>query len=134
MSDAPGEGGKAASRWHLDGRPDRAYTGEQARLLLGTRFDEGSCETWFESDQGRLLAVTTNGDRALVMLLAGPGDPGEHLVDPRGDGESEGFVLSNGQVDVYEDHDTVTFDVAGRAVQHLIDHGVWPDDVSVEYP
>lgn len=133
----PGDGGKQTAgpiRWHLQGHPDHSYTGEQAWYLLHRRLDWASWETWFESSEGRLLAVTTNGDRAMVMLLAGPGDPGEHLVDPRADGESGGYALANGQIDVYDDHDTVPFEAAGRAVWHLIDHGVWPDGVSVEYP
>ncbi|GAA2015920.1 hypothetical protein GCM10009839_09150 [Catenulispora yoronensis] len=96
----------AQSRWHLQDAPGHFYSGEQARLLLGNRRDHGSPETWFEDERGRLLAVTTDGARASVRLMAGPGDAGERL--------------------------TATFEVAGRAVAHLIDHGVWPAEVSVE--
>jgi hypothetical protein len=35
-------------------------------------------------------------------------------------------------VDSYADRDTVAFGVAGRAVAHFIDHGVWPDEVTVD--
>lgn len=118
-------------RWCLQGS-DYAYSGEKARLLLGNRMGWASLETWFEDDRGRLLAVITNGGRAMVMLLDREGDPGEHLVDPRGEGRSGGFVLSSGQIDTYANRDTVAFEVAGRAVAHLIDHDVWPDDVTVE--
>lgn len=123
----------ASRRWRLrGGAADHTYSGEQARQLLGHRLDWASQETWFEDEHGRLLAVVTNGTRAMVMLMHEGGDPGEHLIDPRGEGRSGGFVLGNGQVDTYADRDTVVFSVAGRAVAHLIDHGVWPDDVSVE--
>jgi hypothetical protein len=99
---------------------------------LGHRLDWASQETWFEDEHGQLLAVVTNGARAMVMLMHGDGDPGEHLIDTRGEGRSGGFLLANGQVDTYADRDTVVFSVAGRAVAHLIEHGVWPDDVTVE--
>jgi hypothetical protein len=110
----------------------REYSGEEARELLGHRLDWASQETWFEDEQGQLPAVVTNGTRAMVMLMHGDGDPGEHLIDPRGEGRSGGFLLANGQVDTYADRDTVTFGVAGRAVAHLIDHDIWPDDVTFE--
>lgn len=120
--------------WHLQlqGPAEHAYSGEEARLLLGNRLDWASQETWFEDEQGRLLAVITNGERAMVMLLDGAGDPGEHLVDPHGEGSSGGYLLSNGQVDTYPDRDTVAFSIAASAVAHLIDHGAWPEGVTVE--
>ncbi len=119
-------------RWCLRGSTNHAYSGEEARLLLGNRLDWASQETWFEDEQGRLLAVVTNGERAMVMLRDGEGDPGEHLIDPRDAGSSGGYLLANGQVGTYDDRDTVAYNVAGRAVAYLIDHGVWPDDVTVE--
>ncbi|WP_406262312.1 hypothetical protein [Streptomyces nigra] len=42
----------------------------------------------------------TNAERAMVVLLEGEGDPGEHAVDPGAQGSSDGFVLSDGQDDV----------------------------------
>lgn len=68
----------------------------------------------------------------MVVLLDGEGDPGEHLVDPRGEGSSGGCLLSNGQADTYADRDTVAFDVAGHAVAYFIEHGTWPAEVTVE--
>ncbi|MGW8777097.1 Imm1 family immunity protein [Streptomyces sp. NPDC055796] len=121
-----------ANRWHLRGSVGHSYSGEEARQLLRHRWDWASQETWFENGAGRLLAVVTNGERAMVVLLDGEGDPGEHLVDPRGEGSSGGYLLSNGQVDSYADRDTVAFDVAGRAVAHFIEHGTWPAEVTVE--
>jgi hypothetical protein len=120
------------NRWRLQGSADHAYTGEEARLLLSNRLDWANQETWFEDEQGRLLAVITNSRRAMAMLLNGEGDLGEHLVDPHGMGRSGGFVLSSGQIDTYDDRDTVDFIVAGRAVAYFIDHGFWPDDVTFE--
>ncbi|MFD6892765.1 hypothetical protein [Streptomyces sp. NPDC059957] len=113
-------------RWHLQGSADYAYSGDEARNLLRHRLDWGNPETWFESDAGRLLGVVTNGERAMVTWVDAEGGPGEHLVDPRGEGSSGGFALSNGQAGSYADRDTVAFDVAGHAVAHFIDHGSWP--------
>ena len=96
------------------------------------RLGRASRETWLEDDEGRLPAVITNGERAMVMLMDEAGDPGEHLTDPHGEGRSGGFRLANGQVDAYADRDTVALGVAGEAVAHLVDHGVWPDDATVE--
>ncbi|MFE9462842.1 hypothetical protein ACFYNW_04060 [Streptomyces virginiae] len=115
-----------AHRWHLRGSAGHTYSGEEARQLLRHRWDWGSQETWFESDTGRLLTVVTNGDRAMVVLRDGEGDVGEHLVDRRAEGSSGGYALADGQVDSYADRDTVAFDVAGRAVAYVIEHGTWP--------
>ncbi|MFK0049426.1 hypothetical protein ACIQU4_36095 [Streptomyces sp. NPDC090741] len=118
--------------WHLQGSDGHAYSGQEARQLLRHRWDWANQETWFENDAGRLLAVLTNGERAMVVLLDGEDGPGEHLVDPRAEGSSGGYLLSNGQVDGYADRDTVAFDVAGHAVAHMIEHGTWPAEVTVE--
>ncbi|MGW6980951.1 hypothetical protein ACWGE1_16100 [Streptomyces sp. NPDC054932] len=120
------------NRWHLQDSAGHTYSGEQARHLLRHRWDWGNQETWFENDAGQLLAVVTNGERAKVFLLDGDGEPGEHLVDPHAEGSSDGYQLSNGQVDVYADRDTVAFDVAGQAVSHFIEHGTWPPGVTAE--
>ncbi|THA86553.1 hypothetical protein [Streptomyces sp. A0592] len=122
----------AANRWHLHGSAGHAYSGAEAGRLLWHRRDWATLDTWFESDAGRLLNVVTNGERAMVALLNGEGDPGEHLVDPRAEGTSGGYPLPNGQVDGYADRDTVPFDVATRAVGYFIDHGTWPAEVTVE--
>lgn len=118
-------------RWHLRGSVGHTYSGDEARYLLRHRWDWGNPETWFESDTGRLLGVVTNGERAMVMLLNAEGDPGTHLVDPRAEGSSGGYVLSNGQSDSYAGQDTVDFDSAGKAVAHLVEHGTWPAGTAV---
>ncbi|MGO4463770.1 hypothetical protein AB4039_41920 [Streptomyces sp. M-16] len=116
-------------RWRLPGSASEGYSGAEARSLLVRRLDWASQETWFEDGRGRLLAVVTNGERAMVVLVDGEGDPGEHLVDPRAEGVSGGYLLSNGQIDTYSDRETVPFPVACRAVEHLIEHDAWPYDV-----
>jgi hypothetical protein len=71
------------SRWRLKGFPDAtALSGHEAAVVLNQRLAWATFETWFEGDDGRLLAVITNGDRAMVMLLTDEGDPGEHAIDP----------------------------------------------------
>src|SRR5690349_5159442 len=76
--------------------------------LIEARLSHGLMTTWLESSRGRTLALVSNGPRAMVMLLEHhEGDPGEHAIDPADIGSSGGFVLENGQVDEYPDHDTV---------------------------
>ncbi|MEU9254457.1 hypothetical protein AB0D66_21705 [Streptomyces sp. NPDC048270] len=123
----------AASRlWHLQGSPGFEYSGEKARQLLRHRLDWATQETWFEDGRAANLTVVTNGERAMVSLLDGEAGRAEHLIDPRESGSSGGYQLANGQVDVYADRDTVTFEAAGRAVAYFIEHATWPDDMSVE--
>jgi len=68
--------------------------GKQAADLVLVRVAEGLFETWFEHDDGRLLAIVTNGARAMVMVLDEPGDAGEHAIDPTATGQQSGYVLS----------------------------------------
>ncbi|WP_331729959.1 hypothetical protein [Streptomyces sp. NBC_00073] len=119
-------------RWRMEGHASDGYSGAQARSLLIRRLDWASQETWFEDGRGRLLSVVTNGERAMVALTDGAGGPGEHLVDPRGEGVSGGYLRSSGQIDTYSDRETVPFPVACRAVEHFFEHGTWPHDVLVE--
>jgi hypothetical protein len=77
-----------------------------------------------------LLAVVTNVERAMVMLLDGVGDPGEHAADPTADGLSGGFVLANGQHDEYPDEDTVPLTEAFRIVHHILAKGTPPADAA----
>lgn len=79
--------------------------------------------TWFESDRGRLMALGSNGSRAMLMLLDGPEDAGEHATSPDAQGESGGYVLENGQVDTYSNANTVPMNEALDNLGHIIDHG-----------
>lgn len=114
------------NRWHLQGSPGYAYSGDEARHLLRHRWDWGNPETWFESDAGQLLGVVTDGERARVTVVDSEGGPGEQLVDPCGGTSSGGPVRSSGPADGFADGDTVAFEVAGHAVAHVIEHGSWP--------
>lgn len=112
--------------WKLD---DGGAIGPDAVVgELRARIGRGTLETWLTSSSGRLLAVVTNTRRAMVMLLDGEGDPGEHAVAPGADGWSDGFVLSNGQDDEYPDEDTVPLVEAFRIVRHIVAHGTPPED------
>nr|WP_202469065.1 hypothetical protein [Streptomyces sp. SID2888] len=95
---------------------------------LRSRIGSGQLETWLTSSSGRLLAFVTNTERAMVMLLEGEGDPGEHAVDPGAQGSSDGFVLSNGQDDEYPDEDTVPIGEAFGLVEQIVGTGSWPAD------
>ncbi|MFE2108495.1 hypothetical protein ACFXAF_21925 [Kitasatospora sp. NPDC059463] len=98
--------------------------------MLRSRVDAGRLETWLTSSAGRSLGVVTNTERAMVVLLEGAGDPGEHAVDPSADGESDGFVLANGQCDEYPDQETVPLAEALRIVEHIVATGSWPPDAA----
>lgn len=115
-----------AESWRFDG--GAPLTPDAAVEELRARSGRGTLESWLTSSSGRLLAVVTNTRRAMVMLLDGEGDPGEHAVDPGADGWSDGFVLSNGQDDEYPDEDTVPLPQALRIVRHILAHGTPPGD------
>ncbi|MDX8147032.1 hypothetical protein SK854_33320 [Lentzea sp. BCCO 10_0061] len=111
--------------WAVDGdhlAPDEVVAALRARISAGHR------ETWLTSESGRMLAFVTNTERAMVMLLDGEGDPGEHAAAPEATGSSDGFVLSNGQNDEYPDTDTVPIGEALRIVEHVVREGSWPAD------
>jgi hypothetical protein len=114
--------------WRLDDG-SAPLTAEQAVALIRRRVHEGLLETWLRHDTGRALAVVSNRDRAMVMLLDEPGDPGSHAVDPAATGSQDGYVLGNGQDDTYDNRDTVPLDAALHAVRHIVEHGDPPEDV-----
>ncbi|MFE6978866.1 hypothetical protein [Streptomyces sp. NPDC057682] len=116
--------------WTLtDGGP--TVPADEAVAELRRRTDAGAHESWFTSTDGRSLAFVTNTERAMVMLLAGEGDPGEHACDPAaGEEWSDGFVLANGQDDEYPDTDTVPVEEAHRIVHHIVAHGRPPADAA----
>jgi hypothetical protein len=71
-----------------------------------------------------MLSFITNGERAMVMFLKNPDDPGEHLGDPHaGDEFSTGYRLANGQVDDYADRDTAPLALALGALRYRIETG-----------
>ncbi|MEU8340492.1 hypothetical protein AB0C74_02245 [Spirillospora sp. NPDC048832] len=111
--------------WRFD--DDAPLAPDAALDELRARIGRGTLESWLTSSSGRLLAVVTNTRRAMVMLLDGEDDPGEHAVDPGAGGWSDGFVLSNGQSDQYPDEDTVPLPEALRIVRHILTHGTPPE-------
>ncbi|MFF0052194.1 hypothetical protein [Streptomyces sp. NPDC005498] len=112
--------------WVIDGGITVPVLSEMVLQTLRARIADGLLETWLTSSSGWSLAFVTNTERAMVVVLEGEGDPGEHAVDPGADGSSEGFVLSNGQHDEYPDEDTVPLEEAFRIVDHIVSKGSWP--------
>ncbi|MFI1585056.1 hypothetical protein [Embleya sp. NPDC020630] len=102
---------------------------ESAVEALRRAIADGRLESWLTSSSGRLLAVVSNADRAMVMLLDGVDDPGEHAADPGAEGCGSGFVLANGQSDEYANADTVPLAEAFRIVRHIVSVGIPPADV-----
>jgi hypothetical protein len=115
--------------WHL---PDDAtpVTGERVAEVIRQRVADGLLETWLEHDSGPRLAMVSNRTRAMVMLLDEPDDAGAHAIDPTTPGQQDGYVLQNGQHDTYDNRDTIPFDDALRVVQHIIEHGRPPTDIT----
>ncbi|MFJ2774690.1 hypothetical protein [Streptomyces sp. NPDC087300] len=101
-------------------------TAAVAPQMLRDRITAGQLETWFTSSRGRSLAVLSNTDRAMVLLLDSEDDPGQHAISPAADGSSMGFVLVNGQHDEYPDEDTVPLTEALRIISHILDTGLPP--------
>ncbi|MEV4118603.1 hypothetical protein [Micromonospora sp. NPDC049645] len=114
--------------WHL-AQERGQLTGDGAVTLLRERVAAGELEAWLRHHDGRVLGVVTNGNRAMVMAMEEPGDPGQHAVDPDAEGEEGGYRLSNGQVDRYDNRETVPFGVALEVVRKLVDHDRWPTTV-----
>ncbi|MFF1834913.1 hypothetical protein ACFVXE_12020 [Streptomyces sp. NPDC058231] len=114
--------------WVIEDGSTVPVSSEVVLEALRARIGRGQLETWLASSAGRFLAVVTNTERAMVMLVVAEGDPGEHAVDPGAHGSSEGFVLSSGQHDEYPDEDTVPIGEAFRIVSHIVAKGSWPPD------
>src|SRR5690348_15860275 len=108
--------------WKFDDDP-ATLTADEAISQLSARIANQNLESWLTSSSGRSLAVVTNTERAMGMLLDGEGDPAAHAIDPGADGSSGGFVLANGQNDEYPDKDTVPLPEALRIVRHILTHG-----------
>lgn len=93
--------------WWLAGSSERALIVGEMPAIVRERMPAGQLSTCFEADAGRVLQIVTNGERAMVMLLAGSDGTGGHAIDPTATGSSAGYLLENGQEDEYADHDTV---------------------------
>ena len=108
----------------------RVLSGSEVRALLSTNVDEGRLTTYLQSDGGRLLTFVSNGTRAMVVLMERAGDPGEHAVSPGAVGSGDGYALENGQVDTYDDADTIPLGDALAVVQSIIEAGRPPRGTS----
>ena len=108
----------------------RVLSGSEVRALLSTNVDEGRLTTYLQSDGGRLLTFVSNGTRAMVVLMDRAGDPGEHAVSPGAVGSSDGYALENGQVDTYDDADTIPLGDALAVVQSITEAGRPPRGTS----
>ena len=101
---------------------DAELDGRTAAEQIVARLERDIRTTWLDSSRGRIACLVTNGTRALLMVLDHVGDAGEHLVDEAAGGtESAGYVLENGQADIYADRDTVPLEVAMSALRETID-------------
>jgi hypothetical protein len=109
---------------------EEPVNGHEAAELVSTNVRDGRLTTYFESDEGRMLMVVSNGTRAMVVLMGGAGDPGEHAVSPGAAGSSDGYVLENGQQDTYEDADTVPLTGALELVRSIVASGKPPAEAS----
>lgn len=115
--------------WRLqDGEP--VDNGTHAVSVIRERIQFGVFQTWLYGPHRQMLTMVTNGVRAMVMLLVGDGDAGEHAVDHEGQGSQSGYVLDNGQVDTYDNRDTIELNQALEAIRHLVDDGTWPQAVA----
>jgi hypothetical protein len=112
-------------RWSISGEPGLLLPSE-GEAAVHRQLAAG--RTWIDlsSDDGRMLMVVTNGERAMVVLLQEEGDAGENLTSPGATGVSGGYILDNGQSDEYSDRDTVPLEDAIRAIGHIVAHGIWP--------
>ena len=109
---------------------ERVVSGDEAVAHVSANVDGGMLTTYFRSDLGRVLVFVSNGTRAMVVLMSGEGDPGEHAVSPDSVGSSDGYVLDNGQEDNYEDVDTIPVPEALTALRSIIDSGQPPPGTS----
>jgi hypothetical protein len=108
----------------------RVLSGSEVCALLSTNVDEGRLTTYLQSDGGRLLTFVSNGTRAMVVLMERGGDPGEHAVSPGAVGSSDGYALENGQVDTYDDADTIPLADALAVVESIVESGRPPSGTS----
>ena len=75
-----------------------------------------------EHNDGPILFVLLNPQRAFVMWMREEGDAGMHAVDPSAEGSDfQELVLSNGQVDEFSNFDTITREAARDALAHFLE-------------
>ncbi len=109
--------------WRTDETQAAIAPDDAARTLRDGLGGRPGC-AWLHSSSGRSVALVSNGERAMVMLLEYTGDPGFHAVDPRATDEQQGdYLLDNGQVDTYANRHTVPLAEGIEAVAYLVQRG-----------
>ncbi|GAA4568740.1 hypothetical protein GCM10023193_50940 [Planotetraspora kaengkrachanensis] len=95
----------------------------------------GQGEIWLEHPDGPALGIVLGQTRAMVLRLEEAGDAGYHAVDlTAAPIPSDTYTLSNGQVDEYDDRDTVNAHHVLSIVDHFLATGerwtgvVWHND------
>ncbi|WP_454294114.1 hypothetical protein [Salana multivorans] len=112
--------------WWLAGSSERALIVGEMPAIVRERTAAGQLSTCFEANAGLVLQIVTNGERAMVMLLARSDGTGGHAINPTATGSSAGYLLENGQEDEYADHDTVPLPTAFALIEHIGVHGTPP--------
>ncbi len=85
----------------MNGAREDVEAGALRCAVAGGLADAATGELWLTRWTGEALSVLFEPERAFVMELAGPGDPGSVARDPAVAHERApfAFTLSNGQVD-----------------------------------
>lgn len=120
----------------LDGEEHLGITLDRLRELLSALADRQWVDAWLtQEDDGPVLCMLKSDDRAFLLWMREPGDPG---FSSRGrahrNAPPQRFRLSNGQVDAYPAAWTIPFDEARRAMEHFCVDGTrapfvkWHDD------
>ena len=89
-------------------------------------------EVSIERNAARVLALF-GGDRAWLMFMREPGDPGLSTRNPslgEHDDATLPFMMSNGQLDRYPEHWTYPSDAIHRALGQFVSTARFPDDLS----
>lgn len=107
--------------WRVAGT-ERLVNGDEAARFVTDSIRTGVLDVRFERGDEQSLSVTTNGERAMLILWGRRGwDEGIRAVDPgAGEASHGGYVLQNGQQDTYPDVGTVPLDHAIAAVRHIV--------------
>ncbi|MEV4282263.1 hypothetical protein [Actinoplanes xinjiangensis] len=66
------------SAWHF-AHETSEFTGDIAAIRIQERAATGELETWLRQEEGRVLGLVTNGNRAMVMVMNEPDDLGSTL-------------------------------------------------------
>ena len=111
-------GGFAHVRLTVNGAREDVEAGALRGAVAGALAEPATGELWLTRWTGEALSVLFEPERAFVMELAGPGDPGSVARDPEVARERApvAFTLSNGQVDEWPLEATVSHAQALDAV------------------